>query len=60
MKKPGEVIYLSTHGFGILDLKQLSSNHTSTPGRRPKIKAAPKVKGNKVEIAAGYHVAYIG
>jgi len=51
---------LSTHGFGILDLIQLSVDHTFTSGRRPKIKAAPKVKGNKGEIAAGYHVAYIG
>jgi hypothetical protein len=59
-EKAGGGYLLSTHGIGILDLMQLSFEHTFTPGRRPKIKAAPKVKGNKVKIAAGYHVAYIG
>jgi hypothetical protein len=43
-----------------LDLIQLSVDRTFTPGRRPKIKATPKVKGKKREIAAGYHVVYIG
>jgi hypothetical protein len=59
-EKAGGGYLLSTHGFGIPDLMQLSANHTYTPGRRPKIKAAPKVKGSKGEIAVYYHVAHIG
>jgi hypothetical protein len=59
-EKAGGGHLLSTHGFGIPDLIQLSVNHTFTPGRRPKIKAAPKVKGSKGEIAVDYHTGHIG
>jgi hypothetical protein len=57
-KKPG-VGFLSTHGFGSSGFFQLSTDRTFTPGRRPKIKAAPKVKGKKREIAVRNHEMYI-
>ncbi|MEI8355833.1 MAG: hypothetical protein WCG31_07075 [Deltaproteobacteria bacterium] len=60
LQKPGGGYLLSTRGFDTPDLIQLSVNQTFSPGRRHKIKAAPKVKGSKVEIAVDSHVAYIG
>jgi hypothetical protein len=58
-KKAGGGYLLSTHGFGFFGFYQLSVHHTFTPGRRPKMKAAPKVKGKKGEIAGGNHGGYL-
>jgi hypothetical protein len=55
LKKPGEDIICPPTAFGFPDFIQLSANQTFTSGRRPKIKAAPKVKGKKSEIAVSNH-----
>jgi len=57
-KKPG-VGFLSTLGFGSSGFFSAIHGSSLFPGRRPKIKAAPKGKVKKREIAAGNHETYI-
>jgi hypothetical protein len=56
-KKAGGDV-LSALGFRLFSELQLFLNQTSTPGRRPKIKAAPKGKDRKSEKAVSNHGVY--
>jgi hypothetical protein len=47
--------FLSTHGFRSCNLVQLSPKSNLYPGRRPKIKAVPKVKVKIKGKAVGNH-----